>query len=63
VGIDKPSNLEFNNKGVLTVPVVKAAGTTFTARDSMTAEEGMIIFNKNSKKFQGFTGIEWVDLH
>jgi len=29
----------------------------------MTAEEGMIIFNKNSKKFQGFTGIEWVDLH
>ena len=63
VGIDKPSNLEVNNKGVLTVPVVKAAGTTFTARDSMTAEEGMIIFNKNSKKFQGFTGIEWVDLH
>ncbi len=26
-------------------------------------EEGMIRFNKTTKKFQGYTGTEWVDLH
>lgn len=56
-------SLTFNNKGVLAIPTTKLNGTTFSERDSMVPEEGMIIFNKNSKKFQGYTGTEWVDLH
>lgn len=59
----KSTNLEFNNKGVLSVPVFKAKGTTFAGRDSMIAEPGMIIFNTSNKKFQGYTGTAWVDLH
>lgn len=56
-------NLEFNSAGVLEVPVFKARGTNFAARDSMTAEAGMIIFNTSNNKFQGYTGSAWVDLH
>ena len=57
------NRLEFNNKGVLEVPVFKARGTTFADRDSMTAEAGMILFNTSNNKFQGYTGTTWVDLH
>jgi hypothetical protein len=58
-----PRRLSFDGDGVLTVPVFKARGTTFADRDSMIAEAGMIIFNVNTSKFQGFTGSNWVDLH
>lgn len=57
------NRLDFDNKGVLEVPVFKARGTTFADRDSMTAEAGMIIFNTSNNKFQGYTGTNWVDLH
>ena len=57
------NRLVFGSDGVLEVPIFKAQGTTFAQRDGMAAEPGMIIFNVNSSKFQGFTGIEWVDLH
>ena len=58
-----PRRLSFDGDGVLTVPVFKARGTTFADRDSMVAEAGMIIFNQNTNKFQGYTGSSWVDLH
>lgn len=61
--LNDANSLRFDGNGVLSVPVFKAKGTTFSQRDSMTPEEGMIIFNKNSKKFQGYTGSSWVDLH
>ena len=57
------NSLLFDSRGVLSIPKAKLTGTTFSQRDSVPAEEGMIIFNKNSKKFQGYTGTEWVDLH
>ena len=57
-----PRRLSFDGDGVLTVPVFKARGTTFADRDSMIAEAGMIIFNVNTSKFQGYTGNSWVDL-
>ena len=57
------NRLDFNNKGVLEVPVFKARGTTFADRDSMTAEAGMILFNTSNNKFQGYDGTSWVDLH
>lgn len=58
-----PRRLSFDGDGVLTVPVFKARGTTFADRDSMVAEAGMIIFNVNTNKFQGFDGSNWIDLH
>lgn len=57
------TRLELNGKGVVSAPVFKPRGTTFAQRDSMIPEEGMIIFNTSSKKFQGYTGTAWVDLH
>jgi len=57
------NKLSFNNSGVLSVPVFKANGHTFATRDALTAAAGMIIFNTNSNKFQGYTGSAWVDLH
>lgn len=57
------SRLSFDANGVLEVPVFKAQGTTFSQRDSMLAQPGMIIFNVSNQKFQGYTGTSWVDLH
>ena len=53
----------FDGDGVFTSPVINLGSKTFSQRDSMTAKVGMIIFNTNSKKFQGYTGSGWVDLH
>jgi hypothetical protein len=36
---------------------------TTTERDALVATEGMLIFNTTVKKFQGYTGTAWVDLH
>lgn len=63
VNIYNQNILEYDSNGVLAVPVFKAKGTTFADRDSMSAEAGMIIFNKSNNKFQGYTGTTWVDLH
>lgn len=67
-GINGPASninnsLLFDYRGVLSIPTTKLNGTTFAQRDSAAAEEGMIIFNSSSKKFQGYTGTAWVDLH
>lgn len=67
-GVSQPSitdgkALRFDEKGVLSVKVMQARGTTFAERDSMVAEPGMIIYNTNSGKFQGYTANGWVDLH
>ena len=53
----------FNGDGVLVAPVINLGAKTFSQRDSMTPKEGMIIFNTSNKKFQGYTGSGWVDLH
>jgi flagellar hook assembly protein FlgD len=67
-GVSQPSitdgkSLRFDEKGVLSVKVMQARGTSFAERDSMTAEPGMIIYNTNNGKFQGYTATGWVDLH
>lgn len=59
---DNPIRLEYKYDGTLKIKTLHASGTTFSERDSMAPTEGMIIFNKNSKKFQGYNGTEWVDL-
>jgi len=68
-GINNPNEsnaanyFTFDGDGIFTSPVISLGSKTFSQRDSMTAKEGMIIFNTNSKKFQGYTGTGWVDLH
>ncbi len=52
-----------NGDGAIRANVFHANPVDFIKRDSLTAKEGMIVFNTNTKKFQGFDGTNWVDLH
>ena len=57
------TRLELDGKGILSVPVLQTRGINLAQRDSLPVKAGMIVFNESIKKFQGFTGTEWVDLH
>lgn len=57
------ARLEFNNKGILSAPMFKVGSKTFAEIDSLRPDEGTIVFNSSSKKFIGWTGTQWVDLH
>ena len=59
---DNPTGLNFNGAGVLSVPIFKAKGHTEADLTDVSPEEGMIIFNKSTKKFQGYNGSSWVNL-
>lgn len=59
---DNPTGLNFNGKGVLSVPVLKSKGFTEADLTDVEPEEGMIIFNSSTKKFQGYNGTSWVNL-
>jgi hypothetical protein len=69
VGYDNPGDshiLSFNSKGRLSVPVIKTGVyDDATARDAFVTvpEKGMIIFNDDTNKFQGYDGSAWVDLN
>lgn len=63
VSEDQSKSLIYDSSGKLTVPTMQLGETTFSQRDSMTPTAGTIIFNTSSKKFQGYTGTAWVDLH
>jgi hypothetical protein len=52
--------LVFGN-GTLSAPIVKV-GCHSNSND-IKAQKGMIIFNDTTGKFQGYTGVKWVDLH
>jgi hypothetical protein len=60
---DNPNAFIFRGNGVFSTPIVKLGSKTFSQRDSLTPEAGTMIFNSSNKKFQGWTGVEWVDLH
>ena len=63
IGHDNPNAFIFRGNGVFSTPIVKLGSKTFSQRDSLTPEAGTMIFNSSNKKFQGWTGVEWVDLH
>jgi hypothetical protein len=69
VDYDNPGDshiLSFNSKGRLSVPVIKTGVyDNATARDAFVTvpEKGMIIFNDDTNKFQGYDGSAWVDLN
>tara|TARA_B100000683_G_scaffold277731_1_gene338417 strand:- start:4631 stop:6073 length:1443 start_codon:yes stop_codon:yes gene_type:complete len=60
---DNPTGLNFNGKGVLSVPIFQAKGHTEASKTEVETKEGMIIFNTTLKKFQGYDGSAWVNLH
>ena len=47
--------------GILSAPIFKVG--THTDQNKINAQKGMIMFNDSIKKFQGYTGTKWVDLH
>ena len=42
---------------------VQLASFTTTQRNSLSAANGMVIYNTTTSKFQGYAGGSWVDLH
>lgn len=54
--------LVFNTDGVLSAPVIKT-GVHADMSKIANPKKGMIVFNDNIGKFQGYTGTAWVDLH
>lgn len=60
---DYGARLTITSDGVVRSRIFQADPIDFVKRDALAAQEGMIIFNTNTKKFQGFTGSNWVDLH
>lgn len=59
--------MTFNSKGTLSAPVMQPGSFTTVQRDALTPSFGMIIYNTDTNKFQGYqntsgTTPEWVDL-
>jgi len=56
---------DFGNVGSATTNPYMIMPTITTATRTGLGEtvEGSIIFNTSTKKFQGYTGTAWVDLH
>lgn len=50
-------------KVVFNQGVTQHPGITTTQRNAMTQENGMIIYNSTTHKFQGYANGVWVDLH
>jgi hypothetical protein len=57
---DHKESLTFG-RNTLSAPIFKVGAHRNV--DQLEAEKGMIVFNDKTKKFQGYTGKRWVDLH
>ncbi len=64
LGIDfiNKNMLVFDTNGTLSAPVIKT-GVYADVTKILKPKKGMIVFNDNLSKFQGYTGSEWVNLH
>jgi hypothetical protein len=60
ISLDTLSN---QAKVVFNQGVTHHSGITTTQRDAMTPENGYIIYNSTTNKFQGYANGVWVDLH
>jgi hypothetical protein len=74
VTVDSAGRLCINGTGIATAELdvtgnsvvsgySKFGNLTTVERDALTAEMGMVIYNTTDNKFQGRTGVAWVDLH
>jgi len=56
------ANLDVNGDAIVS-GYTKFGNLTTVERDALTPAAGMIIYNTTDNKFQGRTGVAWVDLH
>ena len=56
------ANLDVNGDAIVS-GYTKFGNLTTVQRDALTPAAGMIIYNTTDSKFQGRTGVAWVDLH
>ncbi len=56
-----PQTMSFNSKGVLNAPVLKASSYA-SGSEPASPENGWIIYNSTTGKFQGYSSGVWVDL-
>jgi hypothetical protein len=54
---------DFNNGIQFVGQYVQLPNRTTTQRNALTAQNGMIIYNDSTNKFQGYVNGTWVDLH
>ena len=63
VASDTNINLQATGAVVVTQTPFRVASMTTSQRDTFTAAVGDMIFNSTTSRFQGFTGVTWVDFH
>ena len=49
------------DSGTITTGTIRSMTTT--ARNALSAANGMVIYNATTNKFQGYAGGSWVDFH
>jgi hypothetical protein len=60
---DISSNTKITSLGEVVGQTLKCAGITEAQRDSLSPENGSIVYNTDRHKFQGYANGVWVDLH
>ena len=63
IASDTDIRLVANGAVIVTETPFRIASMTTQQRDTFTAAIGDIIFNTTTTKFQGYTGVSWVDFH
>ena len=57
------SNTKITSLGEVVGQTLKCTGITEAQRDSLSPENGSIVYNTDRHKFQGYANGVWVDLH
>lgn len=62
VGYAKRISIHPNGKVSIDTGVLKLSNKTIAERDALTPESGMVIYNADTNKYQGYQAGSWVDL-